>query len=641
MRKIALIMDNWKRCFTYAWPAGIMQRIREKNEDVNLYIFSSFGNWSRSDKYNIGEYNIYNLPDFKDFDGIILDLNNISSNQVLEEVTDRAAKAQVPVISISQQLADFYYVGIDNYSAMREIIEHLAEHHNCQSFWFVLGPEKNYESQQREQALRDYMQEHQIPFSEEDFVHVDFDFYGGMKGFQTLKERHEQMPDAVICVNDNIAVGVCEAAEAAGYSVPKDFYVTGFDNFDKAEFYQPRITTVSFIREKIGYRCAELLLKLWEGQAVPKRNLIEVKCVFGESCGCNDGEARDIRKYLKENILYGIDSTEFEAEILELESEMKQCYSIEEMMYCIHQCLPILKCDAMYLVLDDHINAYKEDPDISNWNALVLDAGFCQKGYSGKMHVRFAYEKNKMPDHEYKEMKELFPTFDSEEGGKDFVFLPLHFGEYTIGFFVIQNASYLMKNQYLFQIVNALTGSMENLHRKEKVEYMNRQLSSLYVKDTLTGMYNRMGYQKFGQNYFQIMHFNKKKILILFVDLDRLKYINDNFGHEYGDIAIAATARSILKYAAKDAVPSRTGGDEFVLVQGYISEEQSQEIIDNIKSNLSDEEKRMQLPFPLTISVGYVVTDPASDRNLADYVKQADELMYADKTRRRIVRGQL
>lgn len=55
------------------------------------------------------------------------------------------------------------------------------------------------------------------------------------------------LPDAVICANDNIAVGVIEAAAIRGYHVPDDFCVTGFDDFDKAMFYEPRITTVSHI----------------------------------------------------------------------------------------------------------------------------------------------------------------------------------------------------------------------------------------------------------------------------------------------------------------------------------------------------------------------------------------------------------
>lgn len=39
-------MDGWKCFFTYAWPAGILQRIRESSEEINLYIFNSSGDWS-------------------------------------------------------------------------------------------------------------------------------------------------------------------------------------------------------------------------------------------------------------------------------------------------------------------------------------------------------------------------------------------------------------------------------------------------------------------------------------------------------------------------------------------------------------------------------------------------------------------
>lgn len=40
MRKVALITDGWRRLFTYAWPAGILQRIKERDEEVNLYILT-------------------------------------------------------------------------------------------------------------------------------------------------------------------------------------------------------------------------------------------------------------------------------------------------------------------------------------------------------------------------------------------------------------------------------------------------------------------------------------------------------------------------------------------------------------------------------------------------------------------------
>ncbi len=638
MRKIALIMDGWKRFFTYAWPAGILQRIHETGEEINLYIFNSSGNWSRDKQFNIGEYNIYNLPDLKEFDGIILELNNISSLEVLNDVVKRAEASGKPVISISNKLDEFYYVGIDNYSAMQECIAHLHEAHGCRKFWFLMGPKVNYESECRTKALKDYMKAHAIEFSKEDFYHGDFDYQSGVKGYRRLVEAHEEKPDAIICGNDNIAVAVCEMAAADGYRVPEDFCVTGFDNFDKAEYYTPSITTVSHIREDVGNLCVDILLKIWKGEQVPRYNYTNTQLICRESCGCERDTVRNVREHLRGQILYGIESEEFDEEILALESEMVQCNTVEEMMYCIPQCIPSLKCDAMYLVLDDHINAYKSELEKVHRDFRYAEDGFLCKGYPEKLQVRFAYEKDRKLDLGNTEIEGIFPMFDYPKGGKDFLFLPVHFSGHTVGYFVIQNAVYLMEKQYLFQITNALTSAMENLHKKEKLEYMNRKLSTLYLVDQLTGMYNRMGYQKLGESYFQIMHKSKRRILIFFIDLDKLKYINDNFGHEYGDFAICATARAIMKYSDKDAVPARTGGDEFVLIQSYTSDEDAREMVANMRKALDTEGRKMNLPFDLSISVGNIVTDPESDMTLAEYVKLADHKMYDEKMKKKVNR---
>ena len=257
MRRIALLMDGWKRWVTFAWSAGILNRIRETDEKINLYIYNSSGNWSRDNAYNIGEYNIFRLPDLKDYDGIILDLNNIKQQDIRREIIERAAEAGVPVLSLSCELPGASYVGIDNYAAMRSVIAHLHEVHGCKSFWFVMGPEDNYESCHRELGIRDYLKEHDISFSEEDFYHGDFDYGSGVTAFRRLYQLHGELPDAVVCVSDNVAVGVCETAESFGYHVPRDFRMTGFDNFDKARYYTPRISTVEHIREDEGYLCTD------------------------------------------------------------------------------------------------------------------------------------------------------------------------------------------------------------------------------------------------------------------------------------------------------------------------------------------------------------------------------------------------
>lgn len=208
--------------------------------------------------------------------------------------------------------------------------------------------------------MLDYAKEHKIKIDKDDIWYGSFDYKSGLEGYKHLWDRHKELPDAVICINDNVAVAVCEAAAQMGFHAPADFRITGFDNFDKAGFYTPSITTVGHIQEEAAYQGMDVLLRLWAGENVPKYNFTETEMLWQESCGCGKGSSRDARAHLKDQIMYSVESEEFDEEVLSMEAEMMQCNTVEEMMYCIPQCIPSLKCDAMYLVLDDHLNAYKK-----------------------------------------------------------------------------------------------------------------------------------------------------------------------------------------------------------------------------------------------------------------------------------------
>ena len=629
MKKIALIMEGWKRYITYAWPAGILQKMKESDEEINLYIFNSSGGWSLDEKYNTGEYNIHHLPDFKEFDGIILDLNNIGHKDVCEYIIGKARKSGKPVISIANEIEDFYYVGIDNYKAIREVIAHLYDKHACRSYWFIMGDKENYENQKRVLALKEFMEEKGLVYKEEDFYYGSYEYKCGYEGFLELRQKHEKLPDAVICANDNIAVGVCQVASEEGLSVPGDFCVTGFDNFDKAVYFTPSVTTVSHIREEVGYACADILIRIWNGEAIPKFNYTETTFIPTESCGCAE-TAINSREHAKNQIMYGIETDNFEEQVIALEYALMRCNSVREMTKWIPKCIPAFKCDAMYLVIDDRINDYKRNPDYFD-SHLPGDDCFMIRGYPKQMVVELAYEDGKISEDKAKKIEGIFPMFDYPASGTDFLFLPLHFRERTVGYFVIRNAVYLMEKQYLFQVLSVLTSAMENLHKKEKLEYLNKELSELYIRDAMTGLYNRMGYQRLGYKLFEEKKQAKEDFAILFMDMDRLKYINDNFGHECGDTAIKIIAKAILKNVSKEDIPIRNGGDEFVIFLSKAKKDEAEEIAAGIVVDVRAQAENEKLPFEVSVSVGSIYTDVSTERTLDDYTREADEVMYRNK----------
>lgn len=639
MKKIALVMDEWKRCFTYAWPSGISQRVHECGEDVNLYIFSSSGNWSRDEKYNNGEYNIYRLPDFREFDGIILDLNNIILKDVRENVIQWAKESGVPVISVGREIEGCYYVGTDNYDAMYKIIDHMYEVHDSRTFWFVMGPLDNYENEKRVNALKDYMVEKKLSYTDQDFYYGNFEYECGEEGFEALYHMHHSLPDAIICANDNIAVGVAEAALKYGFRVPTDFKITGFDNFDKASIYQPNISTVGYIREEVGIYCVDLFRKIWNGEAADKWNFIKTEAVYWESCGCQKQAKIDVRKRLKDRMLYDIETQQFENTVSMLEYELQYCDTIPDIMNCIARFVSSFKCDAMYLVMDERIHAYKKQVKIDETYDIGEVEGFWSKGYPPRMQMQFAYENGaRLTELESSHVSGIFPRFDYQNPGQDFLFLPLHFGQDAVGYFVIRNAVYLLQQQYLYDVMGVLTKAIENLHKKEKLQYMNDLLSKLYTNDALTGLYNRMGYMKYGAEYILKMHQEGKSVTVFFIDLDKLKEINDRFGHENGDFAIISVARAIEKCSLSDSIISRIGGDEYVLLQQTMDIQQEDEMKKNIRLELENCVKEKKFQMPITVSIGSVTTDPKNNYTLEEYVKFADEKMYKEKAAKKVNR---
>lgn len=634
MKKIALVMDGWKRFFTYAWPAGILQRIRETGEDVNLYIFNSSGDWSMDGDYNVGEYNIYNLPNFADFDGIILDINNIRYADVGMRVIEAVKKSGIPAISIANVVDEFYYVGIDNYAAMKEMIAHMHKDHDCRKFWFIMGPEDNYENNIRAQALKDYLDSNKIPYTDEDFYFESFEYICGHHGFQHMLRTHDDIPDAIICANDNIAVGVCEAASKKGYRIPRDFCVSGFDNFDKASYFTPQISTVGHWREEVGYCCADVLIRLWAGEDVPYFNHTKAECIYWESCGCQSKLEVDLRKHIKNHIMNELAASTFEEQILTLEYELLHCRTVKEMSDLIPKCIPAMQCDAMYLVLDDHMNDFKQKKDYYS-KRLIQDASFHVQGYPKQMNLEFAYEDGKSVECAGRQLDGLFPTFEFDKGGTDFLFMPIHFRDKTVGYFVIRNAVYLMEKQYLFKVMSVLTSAMENLHEKEKLEYMNSVLADMSIKDAMTGLYNRLGYQQLACSLFDEKKSQKQDLLIMFVDMDRLKMINDEFGHEYGDISLKIIAKAIQKCCTTDCIPIRMGGDEFLVLYDMMSNEEMERIVALIRAEVEKEAVAKKLPFELTFSVGCIKTDMESGKDLDAYVREADEIMYEEKCRKK------
>jgi diguanylate cyclase (GGDEF)-like protein len=165
------------------------------------------------------------------------------------------------------------------------------------------------------------------------------------------------------------------------------------------------------------------------------------------------------------------------------------------------------------------------------------------------------------------------------------------------------------------------------MHRKRE-----KALQVVALRDELTGLYNRRGWFVLAEHELERARRQGSPRVLLFVDLDGLKQVNDVLGHREGDRAIADAARVLTAASRSSDLVGRLGGDEFVLLLG--DDGQADAARRRVADALAAHNAGSEAGFELRMSIGAELWFPDQACTLAELVRRADEVMYADKTSR-------
>ncbi len=172
---------------------------------------------------------------------------------------------------------------------------------------------------------------------------------------------------------------------------------------------------------------------------------------------------------------------------------------------------------------------------------------------------------------------------------------------------------------------NKLTAAMDELRS------LNRTLENLSEKDELTGRYNRRGFQARATAYIKQARDQGEKFLLFFVDLDGLKLINDNHGHDEGDIAIVETARILGEIFRDTDIIARLGGDEFVILAINCSNASIPVIERRYRKCTETLNRTLGKPYTIDLSMGYAEYDGVEKITLEQLMTRADNDLYRVK----------
>jgi diguanylate cyclase (GGDEF)-like protein len=157
------------------------------------------------------------------------------------------------------------------------------------------------------------------------------------------------------------------------------------------------------------------------------------------------------------------------------------------------------------------------------------------------------------------------------------------------------------------------------------------QVQRLATLDVLTGLYNRRGFFMLAERIFQLAHRSTNELVMIFIDIDHMKQINDQLGHSTGDQALVDAASVLRSTFRVTDVIARVGGDEFAVLAYPSAEEHINQLLKRLQLEIARFNTWAQRPFVLSLSAGCTAWTPGCTDTLDNLISRADEAMYTVK----------
>jgi len=298
-------------------------------------------------------------------------------------------------------------------------------------------------------------------------------------------------------------------------------------------------------------------------------------------------------------------------------SRLASVFDIDSLSGELQKSLPILNLSSALIGLyQNNITTNDRDSDRSI-NTLI--------GFDGENVINEKnFDRSNMP---YSDISKI-SDFGFEHKRRTLFFFPLFFEDEEMGIVLLPYDNSVHMDTYETLRIN-LSSAVKGAQMLSKIQ-------ALSVTDELTGLLNRRGFFQFALSRLHLLSRNPDMItVILLLDMDGLKFINDTFGHAEGDIAISALAGVLKKTLREVDIIGRLGGDEFVVFSSVRLASDDKIIIRRIRENIDEYNESHSNPFTLSASMGSVVLAEASAECLEATIQNADSVLYIEKSEKR------
>lgn len=555
------------------------------SKDFDVCIFSMYLKYQDTELRDIGDSNIFSLIQYSEFDGLLILLDTLLTPG-LEDRLLQSVKEQFdgPVLVADKANDYFDYILMDHYTPFKKIAEHLIKDHGYKDIAFLGGKEGHPHSVARFNAYLDAMKEAGLSVREDRIKHGNYWYNSGHEFADYLYENKDDMPEAVLCANDYMAIGVAVRLSEYGYNIPSDIAIAGYDSSIEGRLSPVPLTSAMIPADSFGKLCFNRLYEKITDTEL-EEVILDTPILKGGSCGCGD---------------YVLTSKKINRDTWKTDNSEVSFYSdfnhIIEDMFCQNDfgkfyeviakySYQIKPFDKFYLCMNDSFL----DPE------LFIGDNARRVGYSSKMNLvikcesdGFLSQTNSVDfDRQFDTYLMLPDLYEERDYPTTFVFTPMFFEDTCFGYAVFNPGREIKIYNETYRIwMRNVNQGIEAFYRQKVMTGLLSRIKAEQVRDKDTGLYNYRGFHQ-GLSALESVRINdERSVAIIAFDIDNLSAINNDLSRMVGDSAIHALARFVSSNTRDDEICARIGNDEFLI--GMVDddcEERYEDIISAVSEN--------------------------------------------------------
>ena len=554
-----------------------------------------------------------------DLAGFLLFGEMIRSHAINQRIIQIAQKRGLPVFMLEREYEGCINMAYNYRDGFEKVTRHLVEEHECDDIVMVAGIRGNSFSDERIDLCRQILEEHGKALPPEKVIYGEYwdePTYKALDGYFAAGGR---LPKAFLCANDAMAIAVSIYLSERNIRVSEQVRVAGFDGILQGESHVPAITTA---RPDFAYMYGKMLDRIdtWQPEETGKTELwpIPYEFIRRESCGCMQNNAFLSTKKSGElkidNLLY--------------------TRHIRAMGNFIRKTLSMNSLDRLSEQLSQLFSGWPNP----FYFAAVLDENDRDQARS-VLHSRHGLF---LPGAVLRWRESPVSEADSVRNDPAIRILMAQFlqnEEETMGYLISGMQTLSMREQARFEEEALfLSAALNAVIGNRRLAEANKAILRMAEHDYLTGLFNRRGFLRELERRLRLPESQGKVLTLFSMDMDRLKSINDLYGHHEGDYAIQCLAKALEQSVREQGICARYGGDEFAFA--LLDEKPLSGRLEELREQIETAAREICGPKDYTISASLgASSSPVGDLNSLDQIlAESDRALYADKRSRSVNR---